>query len=94
MACRRYLRARKFVPRDALAQFNDTEQWRKFNNLEALYEQIDISDYREARGVVSMASSTIKLALMTFSTLNGQVVETSVGYRSIFSRWGSWIRRR
>ncbi|KAL8735013.1 MAG: hypothetical protein Q9166_001138 [cf. Caloplaca sp. 2 TL-2023] len=47
----RYLRARKFVPQDAFAQFKDTEKWRKDNNLDALYEKIDISDYQEARSV-------------------------------------------
>ncbi|KAI4131370.1 MAG: hypothetical protein LQ338_001255 [Usnochroma carphineum] len=47
----RYLRARKFVPQDAFAQFKDTEIWRKNNNLDALYERIDIQDYQEARSV-------------------------------------------
>ncbi|KAL8640103.1 MAG: hypothetical protein Q9228_002939 [Teloschistes exilis] len=47
----RYLRARKFVPQDAFTQFKDTEIWRKDNNLDALYEKIDIQDYQEARSV-------------------------------------------
>ncbi|KAL8958734.1 MAG: hypothetical protein Q9193_004265 [Seirophora villosa] len=47
----RFLRARKFVPQDALTQFKDTEHWRKENNLDALYERIDIRDYQEARSV-------------------------------------------
>ncbi|KAI4244552.1 MAG: hypothetical protein L6R42_010438 [Xanthoria sp. 1 TBL-2021] len=47
----RYLRARKFVPQDAFVQFKDTEKWRKDNNLDALYEKIDIQDYQEARSV-------------------------------------------
>lgn len=51
---RRYLRARKFVPKDAFAQFKDTEIWRKENKLDALYENIDIHDYQEARSVVSL----------------------------------------
>lgn len=49
----RYLRARKFVPQDAFVQFKDTEIWRKENQLDALYEKIDIHDYQEARSVVS-----------------------------------------
>lgn len=40
------------MPEDALQQFADTEKWRKDNNLEALYERIDIHDYQEARSVV------------------------------------------
>ena len=49
----RYLRARKFVPLEAFAQFKDTEIWRKDNDLDALYEKIDIRQYWEARSVVS-----------------------------------------
>ncbi|KAI4209131.1 MAG: hypothetical protein LQ351_007912 [Letrouitia transgressa] len=47
----RYLRARRFVPLDAFAQFKDTELWRRDNKLDALYEKIDIKDYQEARSV-------------------------------------------
>ncbi|KAG8529898.1 uncharacterized protein KY384_005379 [Bacidia gigantensis] len=47
----RFLRARRFVPQDAFIQFKDTELWRKENDLQALYEKIDIKDYRESRGV-------------------------------------------
>ncbi|KAL9066009.1 MAG: hypothetical protein Q9161_007860 [Pseudevernia consocians] len=47
----RYLRARKFLPQDAFVQFKDTEIWRKDNDLDALYEKIDIHDYQEARSV-------------------------------------------
>ncbi|KAL8869088.1 MAG: hypothetical protein Q9174_004533 [Haloplaca sp. 1 TL-2023] len=36
---------------DAFVQFKDTEIWRKENNLDALYEKIDIKDYQEARSV-------------------------------------------
>lgn len=55
-ALRRYLRARKFIPQDAFVQFKDTEIWRKENQLDALYEQIDINDYQEARSVVRLPS--------------------------------------
>ena len=40
------------MPQDAFQQFVETEKWRKDNNLEALYERIDIHDYQEARSVV------------------------------------------
>ncbi|KAL8823851.1 MAG: hypothetical protein Q9191_005498 [Dirinaria sp. TL-2023a] len=43
--------ASKFVVQDAYEQFKDTEIWRKDNNLEALYEKIDIQDYQQARSV-------------------------------------------
>lgn len=52
------------MPQDAFQQFADTEKWRKDNNLEALYEKIDITDYQEARSVVS-GSNLIFVNLLT-----------------------------
>lgn len=45
----RYLRARKFIPKDAFAQFKDTEDWRKENQLDTLYETIDVNEYEQTR---------------------------------------------
>jgi len=45
----RYLRARKFIPQDAFAQFKDTEDWRNENNLSTLYETIDVNEYEQTR---------------------------------------------
>ncbi|KAF2232760.1 CRAL/TRIO domain-containing protein [Viridothelium virens] len=45
----RYLRARKFVPHEAFTQFKDTEDWRKNNQLEELYESIDVNEYDQTR---------------------------------------------
>jgi len=45
----RYLRARKFVPEDAFAQFKDTEDWRKENQLDTLYDTIDVHEYEQTR---------------------------------------------
>ncbi|KAE9983019.1 hypothetical protein BLS_005036 [Venturia inaequalis] len=45
----RYLRARKFVPKEALTQFKATEDWRKENHLEELYDTIDVKEYDETR---------------------------------------------
>lgn len=47
----RYLRARKFVPQDALGQFKDTEDWRKKNEIDKLYDTIDVGDYDETRAL-------------------------------------------
>ncbi|KAJ7639364.1 CRAL-TRIO domain-containing protein [Roridomyces roridus] len=47
----RYLRARKFVVNDALAQLKDTEQWRETNKLDELYDTFDVDVYEEARKV-------------------------------------------
>lgn len=46
---RRYLRARKFQPQDAFTQFQDTEDWRKSNEIDNLYNTIDVDDYDETR---------------------------------------------
>jgi hypothetical protein len=52
---RRFLRARRFVPKDALGQFKDTEHWREQNEITALYDNIDVGDYEETRRLVSRA---------------------------------------
>ena len=52
----RFVRARRFVPKDALGQFKDTEQWRKLNGLVDLYMNIDVDDYDESRRHVSCHS--------------------------------------
>ncbi|PWY90818.1 phosphatidylinositol transporter [Aspergillus heteromorphus CBS 117.55] len=45
----RFLRARKFDIDGAWGQFKDTEDWRKENAIEALYENIDVESYDAAR---------------------------------------------
>ncbi|EEP78918.1 conserved hypothetical protein [Uncinocarpus reesii 1704] len=47
----RYLRARKFEVKGALDQFQTTEEWRKVNQLDTLYEKFDVDSYEEARRV-------------------------------------------
>ena len=45
----RYLRARKFIPQEAYNQFKDTEDWRKENQLDTLYNTIDVEEYDATR---------------------------------------------
>ncbi|KAI9827499.1 MAG: hypothetical protein M1832_004849 [Thelocarpon impressellum] len=45
----RFLRARKFHVLDAFKQFKDTEVWRKTNQIDAVYENIDVDEYDETR---------------------------------------------
>ncbi|KAH6696775.1 putative SEC14 cytosolic factor [Leptodontidium sp. MPI-SDFR-AT-0119] len=45
----RFLRARRFAVADAFKQFQDTEDWRKSNQLDTLYETIDLDQYEETR---------------------------------------------
>ncbi|KIW00375.1 uncharacterized protein PV09_08085 [Verruconis gallopava] len=45
----RYLRARKFNPPEALKQFKETEDWRRENKLDQLYDTMDIAEYEESR---------------------------------------------
>ncbi|KAI9761642.1 MAG: hypothetical protein M4579_000876 [Chaenotheca gracillima] len=45
----RFLRARKFEVQEAFQQFKDTEEWRKANQLDFLYDNIEINDYEETR---------------------------------------------
>ncbi|KAI1160488.1 CRAL-TRIO domain-containing protein [Nemania serpens] len=45
----RYLRARKWVPQDAYVQFSETEKFRDANEIEKLYDTIDIDSYEASR---------------------------------------------
>ncbi|RDW69740.1 hypothetical protein BP6252_08760 [Coleophoma cylindrospora] len=45
----RFLRARRFIIEDAFTQFHQTEDWRKANELDKLYESIDLEHYEETR---------------------------------------------
>ncbi|KAI9815750.1 MAG: hypothetical protein M1827_002146 [Pycnora praestabilis] len=45
----RFLRARKFNVQDAYQQYSDTENWRESNQINVLYEKIDVQDYDETR---------------------------------------------
>lgn len=48
----RFLRARRFDVNGAWGQFKDTEDWRKDNAIEDLYENIDVEAYDAARRMV------------------------------------------
>jgi hypothetical protein len=43
------LRARKFLPQEAYNQLKDTEDWRKENQLDTLYDTIDVEEYEATR---------------------------------------------
>jgi hypothetical protein len=43
------------VPKEALTQFKATEEWRKENHLEELYDTIDVKEYDETRRLVGSA---------------------------------------
>ncbi|KAH6634703.1 CRAL-TRIO domain-containing protein [Chaetomium sp. MPI-SDFR-AT-0129] len=47
----RFLRARKWVVKDAYEQFRDTEEWRKKNQLDVLYDTIDVDAYEQTRSL-------------------------------------------
>lgn len=46
---RRFLRARRWVAEDAYKQFKDTEDWRKANDINVLYDTIELEAYEESR---------------------------------------------
>ncbi|KAK1749474.1 putative sec14 cytosolic factor protein [Echria macrotheca] len=45
----RFLRARRWVIQDAYKQFSETEEWRKKNQLDVLYDTIDLEAYEQSR---------------------------------------------
>ncbi|MCJ1285428.1 hypothetical protein MMC26_004768 [Xylographa opegraphella] len=65
----RFLRARRFVPQDALQQFTETEAWREANKIGDLYNNIDIKDYEETRRLYADQFS--------YSTPNGLAEEVA-----------------
>jgi hypothetical protein len=46
------LRARRFVPQEAFKQFKDTEEWRKENKLNEIFNTIEIEEYEQTRRLV------------------------------------------
>ncbi|PGH04291.1 hypothetical protein AJ79_07138 [Helicocarpus griseus UAMH5409] len=48
---KRFLRARRFEVKGAVDQFQATEEWRKTNQINDLYENFDVDSYEEARRV-------------------------------------------
>ncbi|GAW20755.1 hypothetical protein ANO14919_102660 [Xylariales sp. No.14919] len=45
----RFLRARRWVPQDAYVQFSETQKFRNANEIEKLYDTIDITSYEASR---------------------------------------------
>ncbi|KAL2106936.1 hypothetical protein VUR80DRAFT_5935 [Thermomyces stellatus] len=45
----RYLRARRWVPEEALKQFRDTHEWRQANDIDTLYSTIELASYEQSR---------------------------------------------
>lgn len=65
---------------DALTQFADTEEWRKANQIDQLYETIDLEQYEETRMLVSSDYLHIRQDTDVFSTHNGQGDEIAEEY--------------
>jgi hypothetical protein len=94
---RRYLRARRFVPADAYSQFKDTEDWRKANQLEALYETIDLEHFEETRRLVCLCPAyhiTSMILKYMHSTHNGPVDETSAVFQYMSTKLNISTRKR
>lgn len=53
---RRFLRARKFDVQGAYKQFSETEDWRKENKIEDLYENIRLESYERTRQMACLTS--------------------------------------
>ena len=47
------MRARRWVVEDAYTQFKETEDWREANDLNVLYNTIDLDAYERSRRLVS-----------------------------------------
>jgi hypothetical protein len=54
---RRFLRARKFDVPSAYDQLVKAEEWRKDNDIEELFENVDIDEFERTRRLVSGVST-------------------------------------
>ncbi|RPB26219.1 CRAL/TRIO domain-containing protein [Terfezia boudieri ATCC MYA-4762] len=45
----RFLRARRFVTADALILFSDSEEWRKAEKIDDVYDHFDVGEYEQCR---------------------------------------------
>lgn len=84
---RRFLRARRFQVADAFKQFADTEDWRKANHLDTLYETIDQEHYEETRRLVQYPFPSTNTHTKTpNSTPNGPAAAIVVVFPSTSSK--------
>ncbi|KAK7958359.1 cellular retinaldehyde-binding/triple function protein [Apiospora saccharicola] len=54
----RYLRARKWVVQDAYGQFSETEKFRAANEIDVLYDTIDVDAYETSKKLTKLAGTT------------------------------------
>ncbi|KAH7035622.1 CRAL-TRIO domain-containing protein [Microdochium trichocladiopsis] len=47
--CTRFLRARRWVPQDAYTQFSENESFRKANQIDVLYDTMDVDAYEKSK---------------------------------------------
>ena len=87
----RFLRARRWIPKDALDQFVKTEKWMQETRLGEMYEKVDVDEYESARRMVR--SQICQLCITqclcfgwSCSTRNGLDVETNVVSHSTCTR--------
>jgi|TARA_R110002003_G_scaffold1113_5_gene22430 hypothetical protein len=82
------LRARRFVPQEAFKQFKDTEDWRKENKLDLIFETIEVEEYEQTRRLVWGCAYDDLLSHLTalHSILNGLAGATSAAFHSSCSR--------
>ncbi|OAA76781.1 Cellular retinaldehyde-binding protein [Akanthomyces lecanii RCEF 1005] len=78
----RFLRARRWDAEAAYTQFNDTETWRQVNQINTVYETIDIEAYKQLRNLYPQWTGRrdrlgAPLYVYAPQTLNGQVVAVS-----------------
>ena len=81
------MRARKWNAQDAFVQFKDTEEWRKTNQIDRLYDRIDVDEYDAGRKLVcGEQCHLVNLVLITCSIRNGQAAETNEASHSMSLR--------
>lgn len=91
----RFLRARRFVVPEAYKQFVETEEWRKANELDKLYETIDLDHYEETRRLVDIPPILLpSKSDEARSIRNGQAAAIVEVFLSTFSKSNTSIRKQ
>jgi hypothetical protein len=65
----RFLRARRWIVAEAYEQFRQTEEWRAANQLNVLYDSIDVEAYEQSRRLVSTTGTGAIFAAETLTAV-------------------------
>ena len=93
------MRARRFVPQEAFKQFKDTEDWRKENKLDEIFETIEVEEFEQTRRLVQnvlmlVTATSDSLAVSPMARSTRQARHSALPVRSCAAEHEEHIRIR